>query len=438
MIPQCPVRPMRIRPITSLPSRAVAACLAALALAGPALAQSAPPGRNVESLLEIARERNPEFAAMRLEAQAAGERALPAGAFPDPTLRVEWRNFTNEGSDAGPSLLPARVGSTKYTLIQPVPFFGKRDAKRDVALAETDAARSRADGSWLELASKVKVAYAQYYYTSRNLLLTREELDLVLRLESIAQARYSGGLAPQQDSIRAQVEQTTLRTSIVSQEAELSRVKARLNALLSRGIADALAEPEQLRPLPPPARLVPVDLEERARARNPKLAAESARLRAAERSVELTDLNRYPDFAVGLSPIQMRNRVSEWELMLEVSIPLQQDTRRSQEREARAMAQAVRARREGVVNDLLGDLGENLAALEGARRTEMLSATSLLPQAQITFDSAVAGYENGKVDFATLLDAQRQIRRAKQERLKAQAEAQMRLADIERIVGEEL
>ena len=67
-----------------------------------------------------------------------------------------------------------------------------------------------------------------------------------------------------------------------------------------------------------------------------------------------------------------------------------------------------------------------------------LAATSLLPQAELTFQSALAGYENGKVDFATLLDAQRQIRRAKQERLKAQAEAQMRLADIERIVGEEL
>ena len=86
----------------------------------------------------------------------------------------------------------------------------------------------------------------------------------------------------------------------------------------------------------------------------------------------------------------------------------------------------------------MGELGESLAGLEAARRTEALAATSLLPQAELTFQSALAGYENGKVDFATLLDAQRQILRAKQERLKAQAEAQMRLAEIERIVGEEL
>jgi hypothetical protein len=47
---------------------------------------------------------------------------------------------------------------------------------------------------------------------------------------------------------------------------------------------------------------------------------------------------------------------------------------------------------------------------------------ALLPQAELAFKAALAGYETGKLDFATLLDAQRQIRKAKQDRLKAQAE----------------
>ena len=61
-----------------------------------------------------------------------------------------------------------------------------------------------------------------------------------------------------------------------------------------------------------------------------------------------------------------------------------------------------------------------------------------MPQAELTFNSALAAYENGKVDFATLMDAQRQIRIARQSRIKAQFEAQMSLAEIERIVGEDL
>jgi outer membrane protein TolC len=50
----------------------------------------------------------------------------------------------------------------------------------------------------------------------------------------------------------------------------------------------------------------------------------------------------------------------------------------------------------------------------------------------------LAGYETGKVDFATLLDAQRQIRNARLALLRAQASQQLRLAEIERLLGEDL
>ncbi|HNE17030.1 MAG TPA: TolC family protein, partial [Rhodocyclaceae bacterium] len=119
-------------------------------------------------------------------------------------------------------------------------------------------------------------------------------------------------------------------------------------------------------------------------------------------------------------------------------LPLQQASRRAQEREADSLLAAARARREATAQQALGELGEALSALDAARRTEALASQSLLPQAELTFRAALAGYETGKVDFTTLLDAQRQIRLARQNRLKAQTEAQLRLADIERLVGEDL
>jgi cobalt-zinc-cadmium efflux system outer membrane protein len=62
----------------------------------------------------------------------------------------------------------------------------------------------------------------------------------------------------------------------------------------------------------------------------------------------------------------------------------------------------------------------------------------LLPQSELSLQSALASYENGKADFAVVLEAQRQIRKARQELLKSQVETQMRLAEVERIVGEDL
>jgi outer membrane protein, heavy metal efflux system len=407
-------------------------------LAAPAAAQDNALGTNVQGLLHYARTQSPELGAMRQEADAAAQRVGPSGALPDPVLRVELMNINNYGNDGSTSLLPARVGETKYTLMQSLPAWGKRDLRRDAAAADAKQAEARVEATWTELAARIKTAFAEYYRSAGNANLTREVLDLMSRLEQIAQARYAGGLAAQQDAIRAQLEQAAMRTELIAIDSEKRQVRARLNALLARDGSAPLAEPRMLRPLPALDTADAATLAERARVRNPQIQAELARLDGAQKTRDLTQRNRYPDWIVGGGPSQMGTRTTTWNLMFEVNIPLQQEARRSQEREAEAMVAAARSRTDALANQLLGELAGQISGFDAARRTEALIRTQLLPQSDLSLQSALAAYESGKVDFATLLDAQRQIRRAKQELLKSQVEAQMRLADIERIVGEDL
>ena len=419
---------------------ALRACAIAIALVSgaPSLALAeAEPGGSVESLLALARERNPDYASMRHEAQAAGERIAPAGALPDPRLRVELEDITKMG-EQNPTLLPSRVGGTRYTFMQDLPWFGKRDLKREIASLEAEGAQGRALGSWAELSSRIKTGYAQFFYINQNERLTREILDLMVRLEKIAQVRYAGGLAAQQDVIRTQVEQTNLKNELIALESERLQTQSRLNALVARPAGAPLAQPERLRPLPEPARLDYAALQERVRGRSPQLLTEEAKTRSAEKTRELTYKNRYPDVTVGVAPLQSGSSIKEWMVMVELNIPLQQSSRRSQEREAEAMLAAARSRKESATNQALAELSQSLSALEAARRTEATIANSLLPQAELTYQSALASYQNGKLDFATLLDSQRQIRQARQSQIKVQAEGQARLADIERLLGEEL
>jgi outer membrane protein TolC len=123
---------------------------------------------------------------------------------------------------------------------------------------------------------------------------------------------------------------------------------------------------------------------------------------------------------------------------VEFNIPLQQESRRAMERESEAMLAAARARQEATANEVLSELAENLSGIDAARRTETLARTSLVPQAELAFDSALAAYENGQADFATLLEAEQQIRKARLTQVKAQSEAWVRLAEIERLLGEDL
>lgn len=395
------------------------------------------PGASVPSLLQYARENNPEFASMRHEARAATERVVPAASLPDPKFRTELMDITKMG-EQNPTILPGEVGSTRYTVMQDLPWFGKLDLKRDIAQHEADASQAKAQGAWTELAAKIKVAQAQRYYLHGSERLNREILDLMAKLEHISRSRYASGLAPQQDVVRAQIEQTTMRNELIALESERAQLEVRLNTLLARPAKAPLAPPENPQAIPAPEQLELSRLEARARQHNPLVFAEHARIQSAEKTRDLTYKNRYPDFTFSVTPVQYQSAIKEWSLMVEMNIPLQQSSRRAMERESEAMLAAAQTRKQAVANQVLSELAENLAGLEAAQRTRSLAIGSLLPQAELTFKSALAGYENNKVDFATLLDAQRQIRQARQSHIKAQLEAQMRLAEIEKLIGEDL
>lgn len=400
-------------------------------------AQSAELGADVDGLLSYAREHNPELAAARFEAEAVQQRTESAGTLPDPVLRTELMDITNQGTKSA-SLNPSQVGGTRYLLMQSVPWFGKRGLQHDVAAAQVAQAEGQTAATWAELSSQIKTAYAKYYYLARSEKLAQQTLDLLVSLEHIAEARYANGLATQQEVIRAQVEQTSLRAELIELQNGVHHQHSRLNALLSRPGMAALAEPARLRALPSAARLDYDQLAERLRARNPQLLMAEAGSDEAVKNRELAYLNRYPGFTFGVAPTQRGNSVKSWDLMVEMNIPLQQSSRRAQEREAEAQLSAADARKQALLDRTLNMLSEGVSGLESARRTETLLETRLLPQAELTYQSALVGYENGKVGFSMLLDAQQQIFKAKRQWLKAQYDAQVSLAEIENLLGEEL
>lgn len=397
-----------------------------------------PVGATLESLLVIARQSNPELQAMRYDAQAAGQRVVPAGSLADPLFNMELRDVTNQASGGGTSLSPANVGSTRYQLRQSFLPWGQRDAKRGAAQAAADEATFRANAAWTDLSMRVKTAYARWQQLHAALAQTRELLVLNNRIEAVAQARYAGGLAPQQDPIRAQVERTAMATEIILLESELVTTRARINGLLARPPESALAAPIPEGTMPWAAGLDLHTLRGRVLAHNPQIAADDARLRAAEKKKDAVWSNRYPGFTFGVAPVQSGNRIGEWELMFEINIPLQQDARRAEEREALSMIAAAQARKESTANDLVAQLGEQLAGLQAALQVESLTRNTLLPQTTVSLQAALSGYESGKVDFATVMDAQRQVRQAQLNLIRTRADARVRLAEIERLLGEEL
>lgn len=411
--------------------------LACLVSSGQVLAGETNLGADVRGLLDYAREHNPELAAFRYDAEAAVQRVQPASALPDPVLRTEFMDITKQGT-VSPNVFPGQGGGTRYLLMQSVPWFGKLDLQRAVSDAQVLQANGQAALSWIDIASQIKSAYAMYYYFSGSERLTVQTLGLLDSLEKIAQTRYANGLGAQQDVIRVQLDKTVLRSELISLENQHHHAHTRLNALLSRPVNAPLAEPTQLRAMPAAVKLDEQALQERLRNNNPQLRIAEANIYSAEKTRDLAYNNRYPGFTLGVAPTQTGGTIKSWDLMVELNLPLQQSSRRSQEHEAEAMLSASTARKAALLNKVQADLAENLFALDASRRTEALISTRLLPQAELTYQSALAGYETGAVEFSMLIEAQKQILKIKQQLLQAQTDMQLRLADIEQSLGEAL
>lgn len=418
------------------PFHFLAALSLGVALAGGTGAALADPslGDSLPALLEHARQHNPAFAAERAEAEAARERIGSAGALPDPRFQIELMDVTNTMRGGGTTLLPGQVGETRYRIVQPLPAWGKRDIDSRAAQARAGRADAGREAAWVDLAAELKAAWLRYYAADREAVLNREALALLQGLEETTLARYRLGLLPQQAVLRAQREITSLRLAQVAVEQKRSGAVAALNALLARPADSALAaplDPPALPPSPPFNRIA-----ERTHASNPALAAAALGVDVARLERERTWRDRYPDFSIGLTNNRPRGGDDSWDVMFEVMIPLQQSARRSREREAEYMVSAADARRAATDARLQGELGSAHAAFTAGRETLRLLRGTLMAQASATRDAARSAFANARVDFDTVLEAERQLIDIRMQALDTEVKTHLALAELEKLAGD--
>ena len=384
------------------PRRRLLACVLAgalWALALPVTATEPFPGHSLESIRTWVLEHNPELRAMGLETQAAEARILPAGALPDPMASVGFRGLD-------PDKPWRTVGADRevnYALRQRFPLWGKRDLMRTAASQDAVAIGLDRITAARDLLSDAEAAYARYWHADQAVAVLDRRIALLRQVEEIAGVRYALGRAPQQDAIRAQVEQTSLQRERIERLAAKQEAAATLNAVLGRRSDAPLAAPDEAPRLAVRSASLAEALD--AADTHPAVRSQQARAEAARTNVVLQRRNRFPDITVGVGAMQLGNGIQSTELMLEVEIPFQQRARRERERESRLLEEAALARRDATLRAVEERGASAWSQWTSARERRQLIQNTLLPQADATWQSALASYQVGEVDFGTLLEA---------------------------------
>lgn len=422
-------------------STATLVLLLALGFSAPALAQEhshhGAVGASVDELVEIARSMNPEIQVMALEAEAAAAKVEGAGSLMDPKVTFLVEDWRRDFPSYAPS--SSSSGTTKtFRLSQELPFWGKRDLKREIAEAGAKKAAILKRAVENDLVAKVKVAYAEYHQAHLAIDLAKNLRGRMDTLSKLAGARYGQGLGRQQEVTRASVEKAMLDTEIARMEAEKRKARAKINRLLARDLSAPLVEAPNPRPIPPKEALDLAALTDRAQSANPELLAQEAIIDGADRSLALAEKSWYPDFEVGVGAVRREGRVDNYEAMVSMNLPIQWGLRNSDIGEAKAMAAAARQRRKARENELGNEVQDAYFSFEAARRVEILLRENALPQAEIGFQTAAKSYELGRTEFLDVLTAEQQLWKTQIDQLKVALDQQMRLAEMEKLIGGEL
>ena len=383
-------------------------------------------GATVDGLLAEATRLSPEIAARALDAAAAEAGVRVARSLPDPILRV-----TRDEIDV---LHGQRRPKRIYAIEQEFPLWGKLGLKAAAGRAQADVVRAEGRMVEVELAEQVKITFAQYWAAHRAGAVLREVHGIARGIIDTARSRYAQGRGTQADVLRAAAALTRHETEIARFVAQKRAAQGVMNALLLRDLASPLADPQQLRPLPPATALIPGELI--VRANNPRVAAAKSRIAVADANRQLAQREWYPNVTLSVGAID-RNGYGPNGYVGSVAlrVPLQWGLHNAQERQAQVEMRAAEIRRDAAAQDVARALADATAALAGARETERLTDDQLLPQLNAAVRSAVTAYGNGRSELTPVLDAARELSEARLSLLTAQLDEQRQLAAIERLIG---
>ena len=385
-----------------------------------------------ETLVAYAMAHHPEIAIARAKAQAAAARIAQVTSLDDPTLSVA--SFLEEiQTAAGPQDL-------MMSLMQKYPWFGKLEAKGQMACH--DAKRAFAELADLELAviEEVKLAHLDLHLLQKSQATTKEliqELDSILEL---ARSRLETAAGKLESIYQAEIERDKLAIALEELKATETKASARLaKALhLPRG-ATIDIEPTISRA----SLTYDVDaLVAMFVGSHPQLQAKRHAIERDRWAVELAEREYYPNLNLGLSwysigdggisPVSNGN--DAFSLTTAINLPIRRVQRNAALREARWKASQSRHSYDAN-EDALAELVARLhsSGTQSQRILEILDGT--IQRANDRFELLTEEFEVGQVTYEMLITAYQDLLRFRLDQIKHRVALEAAIVQLERVVG---
>ncbi|MDH4108638.1 MAG: TolC family protein [Gammaproteobacteria bacterium] len=364
----------------------------------------------LDEAVALALEHNPQLAGLRAQVEAVGTTPSQMHALPDPMLSLNFMNLPTDGFafDQEP------MTQVQLAVTQQIPFPGKRDLQHRAALHQVDATEAMLGDRESWLAGQVRIAWWRLMNLDRSLQIVAQNKELMRDFVEIAQTKYKVGSGLQQDVLLAQLELSRLLDREIRLRGMRRAAEAEINALLDRPADRAVMLPEgpanrELPDIPGREAL----LQQAADSRQ-LIAVQRELVDAARTRLELARRDRYPDLRVGVGygfrqddPVTNMDRSDFLSVMFTVTVPIFAGDKQNKAVEQRTHEVT---QQNFALSDTLrrveSEVARSIAEYDAARDQVSLLETAIIPQAQQTVASMLAGYQVNQVDFLNLLNTQ--------------------------------
>jgi outer membrane protein, heavy metal efflux system len=359
----------------------------------------------LQDLIREALQNNPEIHVAEARADASDHRIPQATSLADPMFMV---GYENEGTRSPYTFNSDVFGMPAdsrwmFSLSQMFPYPGKRGLKGEMATRDAEAMKAMVESMKLNTVVRIRELYYDLFYTYTALDLLADRAKLFSRIEDAAVARYSTGMAPQQEVLMAQTEKYMILEREEMERQKIPSLEAMINAAVGRDTRGRLGRPEK--PLNGPYGYSLDELITEAYNKYPLIKFKEKMVGSAQAKIEMAKKEYFPDMTLGTTYFRRGDAYPDmWNLTATINIPLYAKTKQ-REGVLEAEATLLEAKRDVDTAKLMASssLRDNYSMVKTGENLMALYKDALMPKAYQDFELALAGYVTGKVEAITVI-----------------------------------
>ena len=346
-------------------------------------------------------------AALLTEARAQRQPSLAVNF--DPSYQqLSAEEYLYDGS-----LSPMNLYDSGITVSYEVDLFGRLRRAVEAAAADNEAVKAAYERAQVKVAAEVARAYAQACDAGEALTVAQHSLQLQLQSATITARLVEAGRAARLDFTRSSGQVAQIRANIPKFEAQRTNALYRLAALTGRPPAEFPRSVESCLKAPRLTQPLPVGDATAMLRRRPDVREVERLLASATARIGVATADLYPRVTVGLSAGStgaltdlLTRRTDRYGVGVGVHWDANRAKARAQLAAADASATFALAQFDGVVLAALRDTESALSSYSRdlQRDDDLTTAQARAAEAEQEADRL---YRAGKIDFLSLLDAQR-------------------------------